>query len=178
MLGIAQTKSNNMNLRVPYICQDMTQLELFHTYDAIVSFCDGMNYIKVIEDLKRTFEGVHTYLKSNGLFVFDISSDYKLKHVLGDNVFTETSESACYIWENYFDDESKLLEFDLTIFEEDKGMYRRFDEVHIQRAYSIKEIETLLEETGFTLISVMDTNTGEAVTRQSERWLFIGRKNE
>lgn len=176
MLEIAQNKAYEQNLKVQYIKQDMTSLELFHTYDAVISFCDGFNYITDKEALSKTFKLVHHYLNKEGLFIFDMSSPYKLQHVLGQNVFTETSDEVVYIWENYYDDSTKLLEFDLTIMQEDQGLYRRSDEVHIQRAYDENEIKEMLETSGFEVLEILDTNTGQKIETTTERLLFIGRK--
>jgi len=176
MLDIAQNKAYDKNLKVRYVQQDMTNIELFQTYDAIISFCDGFNYLIDKDDLRKTFKNCYEYLNDDGLLIFDMSSDYKLKHVLGENVFTETSEEVAFIWENYYDEETKILEFDLALFIKENGMYARTDEVHKQRAYSLDEIKTCLDENGIELLSVLDTNTNRGVTEQSERWLFIGRK--
>lgn len=176
MLDIAQNKAFDKNLKVRYVKQDMTNIDLFQTYDAIISFCDGFNYLIDKGDLHKAFKNCYEYLSDDGLLIFDMSSDYKLKHVLGDNVFTETSEAVAFIWENYYDEATKILEFDLTLFIKENGMYVRTDEVHKQRAYSLDEIKTCLDENGIDLLSVLDTNTNKEVTGLSERWLFIGRK--
>jgi len=176
MLDIAQGKAYDQNLKVRYVQQDMTDIELFQKYDAIISFCDGFNYLIDEKKLDDAFRNCYDYLNEDGLLIFDMSSDYKLKHVLGDNVFTETSEDVAFIWENYYDSESKILEFDLALFIRENNVYVRTDEVHKQRAYSINEIKTSLDKNGIELLSIVDTNTNECVTEQSERWLFIGRK--
>jgi SAM-dependent methyltransferase len=176
MLDIAQNKAYDKNLKVRYVQQDMTDIELFQTYDAIVSFCDGFNYLIEEEDFDKAIKNCYDYLNDDGLLIFDMSSDYKLKHVLGDNVFTETSEEVSFIWENYYDAETKILEFDLALFIKENNMYARTDEVHKQRAYTIDEIKTSLDRNGIELLTIKDTNTNEKITEKSERWLFIGRK--
>ncbi|MCH4889506.1 class I SAM-dependent methyltransferase [Acidaminobacter sp. JC074] len=176
MLEIALETSYDQNLKIQFIQQDMTSLDLFHKYDMIVSFCDGFNYLIEDGQLDKALDSCRAYIKDQGYLIFDISSDYKLEHVLGQNVFTETSDEACYIWENYYDEKSKILEFDLTLFEKQGNMYQRHDEVHKQRAYTIDEIQTSMAKNGFECLEVIDTNTGEKVTPESERWLFIGRK--
>lgn len=176
MLEIAQEKAYNNNLKVKYINQDMTELELHNTYDSVISFCDGFNYIIDENDLKKIFSKVNKYLNKNGLFIFDISSEYKLEHILGQNVFSDTGEDVTYIWENYYDSETKLLEFDLTIFKKVNDLYEREYEAHIQRAYSIDEIEKIMNQTGFEILEIRDTNTNGSLTEVSERVLFIGKK--
>ncbi len=176
MLDVAQTKAYDQNLKVRYVRQDMTAIELFQTYDAIISFCDGFNYLIDSNDLDDAFSSCYDYLNDEGLLIFDMSSDYKLKHVLGENVFTETSEEVAFIWENYYDDQTQILEFDLTLFIEENGKYIRTDEVHKQRAYTIDDIKVSLEKNGIELLDILDTNTNMSVQETSERWLFIGRK--
>lgn len=176
MLEIAQDKSYNENLKINYINQDIKELELHHTYDSVISYCDGFNYIIESEDLLNVFRKVFNNMNENGLFIFDISSEYKLKEVLGNNIFADTSENITYVWENYYDESTSLIEFDLSIFTKKGDLYEREDESHIQRAYHIKEIKEMLEKSGFELLEVLDTNTNKSITESSERILFIGKK--
>lgn len=176
MLETAQQKAYENNLKVHYIHQDMTCLELFHTYDLIVSYCDGFNYIRTEDALEQVFQRVHQYLKPGGLFVFDMSSYYKLSQVLGENVIAETSEDVAFIWENYFDEQTHLLEFDLTIFEREDNHYKRTEEVHVQKAYTQDQIMKLLHQTGFELLEMRDTDMNKDIEAESQRWLFVGRR--
>jgi ubiquinone/menaquinone biosynthesis C-methylase UbiE len=176
MLEIAQEKAFEQNLKLRFVQQDMTEIELFQKYDAIISFCDGFNYLIDKTDLEKSFRSCYDYLNEDAYLIFDISSAYKLEHVLGQTVYTETSEEVAFIWENYYDAETKILEFDLTIFEKEDNRYIRHDEIHKQRAYSIEEIKQAMNNTGFECLEVLDTNTNKVITDQSERLLFIGRK--
>lgn len=175
MLEIAQQRAFKENLKARFIQQDMTELNLFHPYDSVISYCDGFNYILDEKKLENTLKLVHKYLKKDGLLVFDMSSSYKLKHILGQNVFTETGDSP-YIWENYYDNETKILEFDLTIFVGQGNQYKRFDEIHKQRAYEINQILEIMIKSGFDPLEILDTNAHKQVTETTERWLFVGRK--
>lgn len=176
MLEVAQEKAYNNNLKVHYIQQDMTELDLFHPYDAVISYCDGFNYITEDNQLESVFEHVHSYLKNDGLFIFDISSYYKLSTVLGDAVIAESNEDISFIWENYFDPEEDILEFDLTLFQKHGQYYQKFEETHIQRAYQVESIVSMLKHTGFEILEILDTDTRQAIDGKSERWLFVGRK--
>ncbi|MBN2797092.1 MAG: methyltransferase domain-containing protein [Clostridia bacterium] len=176
MLEIAQEKAYEKHLKIHYIQQDMTELELFHQYDSVISYCDGFNYITDENDLKAVFKTVFQYLKPGGLFVFDMSSFYKLSIILGENVIAENNDDISFIWENYFDPETNLLEFDLTIFQREKQFYRKFEETHVQRAYPLEQIESFLKRVGFEMLEILDTDTRQAVDATSERWLFVGRK--
>lgn len=176
MLEIAQEKAFESNLKLRFVQQDMTEIELFDQYDSIVSICDGFNYLIEADDFLKALRCCHDYLKDDGYLFFDISSAYKLEYVLGQSVFTESSEDVSFIWENYFNSENKILEFDLTLFEKQGNHYIRHDEVHQQRAYEIDEVKAMMQAAGFECLQVLDTDTNEAVHDKTERLLFIGRK--
>ena len=63
--------------------------------------------------------------------------------MLGNNTFINDENGIFYTWENeYIDNISNQF---LTFFSEtDEGLYERFDEQHIQRAYTIEEIKEKL----------------------------------
>lgn len=176
MLEIAQEKSFERRLKIQYIQQDMTHLDLFQTYDLIISYCDGFNYLTKADEFEQALQSAYDNLNEEGYLIFDMSSFYKLSHVLGQHTFTETSEAVSYIWENYYDEQTALLEFDLTLFEKVGQTYIRHDESHCQKAYTLDEVKNMMIRVGFDIESVLDTHTNDGVTSTSERWLFIGRK--
>lgn len=177
MLECAQANAFKEHLKVRYILQDMTDLELFQKYDMIVSFCDGFNYLTEESEFIKALQGSYVYLNEGGYLIFDMSSYYKLSKVLGENVIAENTDDLAFIWENYFDETTDLLEFDLTIFQQDGKHYVKHEEVHTQRAYTIENIQSMMKQVGFECLEVLDTDTGLAVKETSERWLFVGRKN-
>ena len=176
MLEEAQHKSHEQALKCKFINQDIRALDLFQKYDLVVSFCDAVNYMIEDDDLLKMLQSIYKYLNEDGLFVLELSSYYKLSQVLNQNTFTEVDDDVVYIWDNYFDEATDVLEFDLTLFVEKNGLYERFDEYHKQRAYSLKTIKDLLEVSHLQCLEVLDSNTGKAVTHESERWLLIGRR--
>jgi len=182
MLMIAKDKALNERLKIGFFQQDMITYELNQAFDTVICICDGMNYVLENEDLREVFERVHESLKADGVFIFDISTYYKLKYILGDSTIAESQEDSAFIWENFYDDETDILSFELSVFTEDKGSYRRNDEVHDQRAYKIREIQ-MLSKDKFDLLTVV-TDTFQPVsiehydeeTTQNERLFFVLKK--
>jgi len=108
----------DLNGRNPilYLQQDMREFELFGTVSAVVSICDSMNYITSEEDLIKVFQLVNNYLDPGGLFIFDLNTEYKYKNLLGDTTIAENREDCSFIWENYYDEENRMNEYNMTIF--------------------------------------------------------------
>jgi len=115
MLAMAMEKSG-YDSGILYLCQDMREFELYGTVRAIISACDSMNYLTDEKDLKKVFELAHNYLDYDGLFIFDMNTKYKYENLLADNTFAENREDCSFIWENQYDKESCINQYDLTLF--------------------------------------------------------------
>ena len=159
-----------------YLLEDMRELELYGSVRAVVSVCDSMNYILEEADLREVFSRVHEYLEEDGVFIFDLNTVYKYRDLLGETTIAENREEGSFIWENYFDEESAVNEYDLTLYiREDGESYRRFEEVHYQRAYDLKTIDRLLADAGMELLAAYDAFTKEPVRDDSERIYVVAR---
>lgn len=159
-----------------YICEDMRRLAIHKPIDALISVCDGVNYLTALEDVDAFFKHAYDCLKPNGILLFDISSNYKIRTILGNNTFTEETDDYAYIWKNAYDPLTKLCEMDLTCFVKEGEHYDRFSETHIQRAHSVAELTNLLEAAGFVDIVALHAFTREAAHGNSERIQFVARK--
>ncbi len=174
MLSEAAVKADEKGLHIDFICQDMVELRVLKPFDAIISLCDCMNYITEAEELGRVFENCRRALKPGGLLIFDMNSPYKLREVLGCESFCETSAVSAYTCENYFDEESCTNEYYVNFFIKEKdGRYSRHEEIHIERAYEISEVEGLLKGAGFSIAGIYDSDTLEQPEKTSERIYFV-----
>ena len=156
MLAEAREKAINAGFAdILFLEQDICAFELYGTVGALVSTIDSINYITDKRRLHRLFKLAGNYLSSGGLFIFDLNTEYKLSKDIGNNIFYEISDDLCYLWQNCYNGVGKTSVFDLTLFsKEQDGRWRRFDEIHKQRAYAIKDIEYALRGTGLEIIGV------------------------
>ncbi len=160
-----------------YLLQDMREFELYGTVRAVVSVCDSINYILEEEELGKVFGLVNNYLDPGGIFIFDLNTQYKYREVLGEAVFCENREEGSFILENFYDEERRLNQYDLTLFiqEEDKR-YRKYEETHLQRGYGELQVKALLEQAGMEFVAMFDAFTREPVKETSERIYMIARE--
>ena len=195
------TKSDKKkNYEILYLNQDMREFELYGTVAAVVSVCDSMNYITEKEDLLQTFKLVRNYLDPGGVFIFDMNTPYYYRKKLGEQTICENRDEGSFIWENYYDPDTKINEFDMTIYirrnsegqnafktSKDKKTagktnnavyYERFEETHFQRAYSIAEVKALLKRAGLKDIKVYKAFTKDAPDSAAERVYFVSGKDK
>ena len=140
-----------------YLNQDMRSFELYGTVRAVVSVCDSMNYLQGKEELLTVFRLVENYLDPGGLFLFDLNTAHKYRDLLGDRTFAENRAEGSFIWENDFSEETGENESDLTFYVKEQGeSYRRFEEVHVQQAFPLRDVEEALSEAHLRLLSIYD----------------------
>lgn len=180
MLQIAREQEKEDDDSILYLLQDMREFELYGSVAAVISLCDSMNYITDEDDILQVFSLVHNYLDPGGIFVFDLNTKFYYSKILGENVICENRPFGSFIWENYYDEESCINEFDLTIYCQTSGSgsgsYERFEETHYQKAFSIQTIKKLLKKSGLTFKAVYEAMTHDAPARDTQRVYFVAKK--
>lgn len=142
--------------RALFVLQDMQNLRLSHPVDMAVVVNDGLNYLKP-DCLAPFFANLAQNLVLGAPIVFDVSTPYKLKNVIGNNVFFVDEQDATLLWTNRCGANSVTME--LTLFERtqtaaEAQTYTRFDETHTQYIHTQQDITQALALAGFDLQSV------------------------
>lgn len=181
MLQIAREKKEKSGNEILYLQQDMKELELYGTVGAVVSVCDSLNYLLEEEDMLQVFGLVNNYLYPGGVFIFDFNTVYKYETVIGDATIAENREDCSFIWENYYDGEGQMNEYDLTVFVKTESgdgeeLFRRFTETHYQRGYTLEQMRSFVEKAGMEFVTAVDADTHETVREESERIYVVARE--
>lgn len=156
-----------------FVQQDMRKLQLAHQVDMAICVNDGVNYLTTSE-LEQFFSRVGASVKTGAPFVFDVSSEYKLTQVIGNNVFYLDEDNETLLWSNSLKGSS--VEMNLTLFVEDgSGRYERFDERHIQHIHTQTDIERALASAGFDVVEV-SADYGMPLFETSQRITFYSVK--
>lgn len=178
MLTVAHEKGKSQGYDIPYLQQNMVELELVDRYDMIGIFCDSLNYLQTEEEVMETFEKVYHYLNPDGIFIFDVHSIYKILQVFMNQTFTYDQESICYIWNCFQGDYPNSVEHELTFFVQDEqsSKFDRYDEFHSQRTFPIETYRAWLEEIGFEVLAITADFEQTAPQNDSERIFFVLKK--
>ncbi|MBQ3124577.1 MAG: class I SAM-dependent methyltransferase [Clostridia bacterium] len=169
MLSIASEKLEDTEL----VCSDMSKLELSGKYDAFLCMIDGLNYVITPKAVINTFKNVKKHLNDDGVFVFDVSSLYKLKNILGNETFIHSDYDVFYSWQNRFIEKYNFSDMLLNFFVRNGDMYERFEERHLQRGWGEDELTKMLKIAGFTEISVYNELTFDKPSPECERIVFV-----
>lgn len=178
MLSEALDKKYDSGLPVQYLRQDLRRLDLFGTFSAAVCTLDTLNHLPRSGDVRQVLSRINLFANPGAVLLFDVNTEYKHRFVLGNNSFVFEPPGAVCVWRNQLEDDAP--EFPVTIrldfFEQTEGRkYVRTEEEFTERVWQPALLRTLLEETGFTLLEILDGDSFAAPGPESQRLLFAAR---
>lgn len=174
MLNAARAKAGELDIL--FLNQSITRLDLYGTMDAFLCMIDGINYVITPRLLEYAFKRIKScFMNPGALFIFDISTRYKLENTIGSNTFIHSDRDIFYTWQNSYIKSKNISDMLLTFFVRQGKLYRRFEERHIQRAYTAEELLYMLKKAGFSQIDIYDELTFEKPRPDSERIVFVCR---
>lgn len=169
-------KKEEKKSEILYLQQDMRTFELFGTVRCIVCACDSINYILSKEEVEMVFRLVNNYLDPDGVFIVDFHTPSYFKEVLRNKTITELESDMVLIWENEETEEGNHESY-LTFFREERdGRYTRFDEAHVQRGYTIRDMLEAAANSGLVDIRFFDGYTKQPAKESSERIVMTARE--
>lgn len=170
MLNELSANLKKYRLKSQVILANANEFTPLKKADTVLAVCDVFNYV---EDIYGIIEKISGYLKPNGTLIFDISSSYKLKEIIGNNVFFEDYDDVTYLWTNKLADDSVTM--DITVFERDGEVYRRADETGVQYVIERELVEKALIKYGYEF-TVVDADDLGSARDNSLHLLFVAHK--
>lgn len=167
MLTEAERRARGVFPRPVFVACDARRIRVPEKADFALCVDDCLNYIPQT-DVPAFFKRVAGCLKAGGAFLFDVSSPYKLREIIGSNVFCEEREDIAYLWFNRLAE--TFVEMELTFFVRgEDGKFTRSAERHIQYIHEEKDLAAAAAGAGFEILS------GKA-EEKAERLRFVCRR--
>lgn len=164
---------------IMYLNQDICELDLYSTIGTAVCICDSLNYLLSDEGLEAAFACVSNYLYPGGVFIFDCNTSHKYRESIGESTIAEAGDDVSFIWDNYYDEDENVNEYDLTLFiKREDGLYERAEETHLQRGIEKEDIESLALKSGLEIMLIADSDTDGEVSGETERIYAVLKKPE
>ncbi len=179
MLGCAMDKKFDSGLPIQYLCQSMTELDMFGTIDVTICALDSLNHLSSLEDIEKTFSRVSLFCEPGGLFIFDMNTPEKHINQLAENTYIYDLDDVYCVWQNSLDPDSHDCRVNITldIFEkEDNGSYRRYYDELSEIAFERDIIENALIKSGLTVEAVYDYDTLNPPEADSTKLVYVAKK--
>ena len=176
MLDIARNEAEKIGKDILWLCQDMREFELYGTVDAVVSCLDCINHLEEEADLIECFKLVHNYLIPDDIFIFDVNGRFKFENIYADNTYAMEEEGSMCVWENFYDADSKICDFYITLFKEcSDGRYERYDETQSERMYTLQELKSVLKKCNLDFLGAYGDFEFSQGTDECERIYIVAK---
>ncbi|NLE01719.1 MAG: class I SAM-dependent methyltransferase [Fibrobacter sp.] len=164
---------------IPFVCSDCRHIPIDKIFDLIIFLYDGINYLQTLNDYSILFSEVYNHLSVNGLFLFDITTETNSVKYFMDYFDFEDYEDISFVRHSFYDMKNSLQFNEFTIFQRDsqnKNFFRKANEKHIQKVYSVKNIESIIPLDKFKIIGIWDNFSFKKYSQKSERIHFLLKK--
>ena len=178
MLDIARelAEAEGLSDKMLWLLQDMREFELYGTVDLTVSCLDCINHLTSPKDLDKCLDLVHNYLIPDGLFIFDVNGKFKFENIYGDRAYSMEEDGKVCIWQNSYNEKTKLCDFYITVFEEcEDGRYERYDDAQRERMYTLSVLKKHLLSSGFELVGAYSDFAFTEATDNDERIYIVAK---
>jgi SAM-dependent methyltransferase len=148
----------------------------YSAFDLATCTYDSLNYLLNSDELAACFAGVSRLLRPGGLFVADMNTRHFLEHDWGDYEVLERP-GFVQVAQSSFDAASQRSTMLLSGFVgDDEHGYVRFDETHVERAYSSDHVAALLGQAGLEVEAAYECFTFAPLHAQAQRVAWVARK--
>ncbi|WP_102691264.1 class I SAM-dependent DNA methyltransferase [Rummeliibacillus pycnus] len=177
MLAIAAERLMVEGINVPLYCMSMDELAGFVNLDVVTIPIDSINYLQNQEEVQETLSRIYQSLRSGGQLFFDAHSLYKMDEIFMDSPFTYDDGEVTYLWMTEAGEAPHSVHHEMLFYVQQKNrLFERFEEYHYQRTYDIDTYIKMLQQAGFSEITVTADFVEEAPTEESERIFFRAKK--
>jgi SAM-dependent methyltransferase len=167
MIRVARDRDHSSDLDFDVL--DFRRFELERRFDVVILLYDGLNYLLEEEDIGKVLSVAQNHLRPGGLFIFDQSTP--TNSLNNQNFFEDAgaNDIGSFVRQSHYDVDTRLhhTHFDIAL---PAGTYH---EHHVQRAYSIAEVRSLVRESEWTILGVLDGFTHDPASESSERVHWI-----
>lgn len=155
-----------------FTCVSLEDLGLETPVDAVVLVYDGLNYLVEPADVASLFRSVYGLLRPGGIAIIDQSTPANSEEHDSEFVHEGATEDFSYIRHSEYDPETRQHEtvFELCV----DGEWQR--ECHLQRAYSVEEVQALLDDSPLRVVRAYDALTTDPVRDDSYRVHWVLRR--
>lgn len=172
MLDVARRKAEAANAGIRFAQADFSSFRLLQPVDVLLLLYDGMNYLLDVDKLRGLFASAYQALNAGGILIVDQSTPSN--SLQNEPYFEDQGEKGGFSYRrrSQYDADSYLHTTTIEISVGDDS----FRETHVQKAYTIQEIERLIHDSGFDVLSAYDGFSLDEAHENSERIHWVLRR--
>lgn len=154
--------------------QDLTRLDLYGTIHGAVCFFDTLNHLGPVEKMRQAIARVGLFMEEGGLFLFDVNTPCKHLQVLGNETITLRVGDMTCLWANTLQQGMSRTQIRLQIT--DRAGRTLCKEAFYEYYCEPQLLRQACEESGFSVLEILDGEQFCAPHADSQRLLFVAKK--
>lgn len=176
MLSVLREKADALGLtgKILLLQQDLLELDLYGTIRAAVSTFDTYSHIGPAARFEQAIRKAAYFMEKDGVFIFDLNTPYKHKHILAGQTFDIEAEDALCHWTNHYEENTGRVDIGIDITYRDTGEH--FQESFCEYSYPLEMVTAFLQRYGFAVSRVADGEDFGPVRPDSPRWIITAIK--
>jgi len=160
MIEVAIQKAVEMDATIHFEASTFTELEFKNRFDCVYAVFDSINYLHKEHEVVGALNSIHQTLKKDGLFIFDFSTPKNsLESVDHLNEAEGERGNLRFFRKSWYQPDEKMHYNEFEIEELDphsKQVIGSWQELHKQKAYTLNEMLSILEQTPYHLVAKYD----------------------
>ncbi|MFZ2539868.1 MAG: class I SAM-dependent methyltransferase [Oscillospiraceae bacterium] len=178
MLSVAMSKRYDSGKDILYLNQEMQELDLYGTIDVCICALDSLNHIVTASDVQTVFKKVSMFLNPNGIFIFDVNTEYKHNNILSNNIFIYDYDEVYCIWQNSKCTDNVIdITLDLFCNNED-DTYTKQTESFSEKAYTHTEILNFLQNANLELVDFYADDSFDKPQEDCQRIVYVAKSRK
>jgi SAM-dependent methyltransferase len=179
-LSVAMCREARRLRELPVCAADARRLPFKRqSFNVALFLYDGINYMMTLEEYRKLFASVYDVLLPGGLFLFDITTqENSLRHFMYYVDFQDYGDIS-YVRNSYYDEIRSIQHNDFTIYRQSDSCpryYEKFVESHVQKIFSVSEIEKVISRKRFEVLGIWDGFLFKKYSGKSIRVHFLLRR--
>lgn len=177
MVEIAKKKAEGFEADIDFFPMNYLDIQIKDKFDCVFTVFDSINYLKKKSEIESFLMNAYQILNPNGLLIFDFSTP---RNSLESVDFLNDEEGDIgrfrYFRTSKYDSKEKIHYnlFDIEEIDEKTGsVIHTFKEEHTQKAYSLNEILSIVEQTPYHLVAKYDSFDLIDATEKSARVTMV-----
>lgn len=180
MIEVAKQNSKKEEKKIKFSVADIRKFEPEKKYDAVISLFHVMSYQNSNEDIVAAFQSARKALEKDNLFLFDLwygpgvltdPPAVRVKEVEDDQYrLVRIARPVMYDKRNVVD-----VCYEVLVINKKTNITKTIKEIHSMRYFFRPELEILLKQAGFELVTNIDCNTLEETDYNSWTSYFIAK---
>lgn len=155
MISVAKEKGEKVYSDITWDVVDFLDIKITNTFDAIVILFDSVNYLRKKNEVVKMLNQIKKVMAPHSLLIFDFTTPNYSPKVEKDLNERRRTKSWNYERISSYNKSTKthLNRFNIQLLDEDGEVAQEFTEDHLQRAWTLPEMEEIIAQTDLTILA-------------------------